>query len=318
MLPGVAAVAFADGRPPNEVSMVNNFDLEASPTPPGQSQPTAPWVAVSPEYFRLLGLTLVQGRLLDERDTQQNSDPVVVVDRAWAQRFFPNGNAVGARFHEGGCARCPWLTVVGIVSDVKYAGLDGPADGTVYWPLNRSSRFRYLVVRAREDPHVAQSAIRTVMRQLDSSVPLTSAATIDELVAQSLQLPRSISLIVGTFAIVALLLSVVGIYSVMAHYVQQHAKDISIRVVLGGRPSDVLRLIVGQGMAVVVGGVALGLIASFAVTRLIAKLLFGIGATDVSTFAGAAVLMLATALTACARPARRAVTAQPAAVLRAE
>jgi putative ABC transport system permease protein len=117
---------------------------------------------------------------------------------------------------------------------------------------------------------------------------------------------------------VALLLSIVGIYSVMAHYVQQHAKDISIRVALGGRPSDVLRLIVGQGMAVVVGGVVLGLLSSFALTRLIAKLLFGIGATDAATFAGAALLMLATALIACARPARRAVTAPPAAVLRME
>jgi ABC-type antimicrobial peptide transport system permease subunit len=161
-------------------------------------------------------------------------------------------------------------------------------------------------------------AIRTVMRQLDASVPLSRPATIGDLVSRSLQLPRSIALIVGSFATVALLLSMVGIYSVMAHYVQQHAKDISIRVVLGGRPSDVLRLIVGQGMAVVAGGVALGMLAAFALTRLIGNLLFGIGATDVSTFVGAALLMLATALIACVRPARRAVTAQPAAVLRGE
>jgi putative ABC transport system permease protein len=317
-LPGVAAVAFADGRPPNEVNMVNNFDLEASPTPAGQSQPTAPWVAATPDYFRLLGLTLVQGRLLDERDAQENSDPAVVVDRAWAERYFPQGSAVGARFHEGGCTSCPWLRVVGVVSNVKYVGLDKPDDGTVYWPLTGSRPFRYLIVRTREEPTAALGTIRTVLRHLDPSVPLSRAATIDDLVARSLQLPRSISLIVGAFAIVALVLSIVGIYGVMAHYVQQHAKDISIRVVLGGRPADVLRLIVGRGMAVVVGGVTLGLFAAFAMTRLIATLLFGIGATDAATFAGAALLMLATALVACVKPARRAVTAPPAAVLRME
>jgi predicted permease len=317
-LPGVAAVTFADGRPPSDVLMVNNFDLEAAPTPPGQSQPTAPWVAVTPDYFRVLGLTLVEGRLLDERDMQDASDRVVVVDRAWAQRYFRRGGAVGARFHEGGCASCPWLSVVGVVSNVKYSGLDKPDAGTVYWALTGSRPSRYLVVRTHDDPAVAMGAIRTVMRQLDASVPLSRPATIGDLVSRSLQLPRSIALIVGSFATVALLLSMVGIYSVMAHYVQQHAKDISIRVVLGGRPSDVLRLIVGQGMAVVAGGVALGMLAAFALTRLIGNLLFGIGATDAPTFAGAALLMLATAIVACVRPARRAVTAQPAAVLRGE
>jgi len=317
-LPGVAAVAFADSRPPNDVNQVNNFDLEASPTPAGQSQPTAPWVAATPEYFRLLGLPLVQGRLLDEHDAQDNSAPVVVVDRAWAQRYFPQGNAVGSRFHEGGCTSCPWLTVVGVVSNVKYVGVDKPDAGTVYWPMSGSRPARYLIVRTREDSTESLGAIRTTLRQLDSGVPLSRAATVDDLVARSLQLPRAISLIVGAFAIVALVLSIVGIYGVMAHYVQQHAKDISIRVVLGGRPVDVLRSIVGQGMAVVVGGVMLGLLAAFAMTRLIATLLFGIAATDAATFAGAALLMLATALVACFTPARRAVTAPPAAVLRSE
>lgn len=317
-LPEVAAVAFAVGRPPNDVPIVNNFDLEASPTPPGQSQPTAPWLAVTPDYFRLLRLTLEQGRLFDDGEAQERSDPVVVVDRAWARRYFPRGGAVGARFHEGGCAACPWLTVVGVVGDVKYVGLDKPDEGTIYSVLRGSRPVRYVLVRTREEPTAALGAIRTALRQLDSSVPLSRVATIEDLVARSLQLPRSISLIVGVFAIVALLLSIVGIYSMMAHYVQQHAKDISIRMALGGRPADVLRLIVGQGMAVVAGGVVVGLITAFALTRLIARLLFGVGATDVSTFAGAALLMLMIALIACVKPARQAVTTQPAAVLRSE
>src|SRR5207249_3562539 len=130
-LPGVSGVAFADGRPPDDVGNFNNFNLEDYPTSPGQSQPVTPWVSVTPEYFRLLGLALLQGRVFDERDGRGPDVEVVVVDRAWAKRFFPNEGAVGKRFREGGCTRCPWTTVVGVVSEVKYAGLDKPDEGTV-------------------------------------------------------------------------------------------------------------------------------------------------------------------------------------------
>src|SRR5205823_1337284 len=131
-LPGVVGAATADGRPPNDVNNLNNFDLEDAPTPSGQSQPIAPWISVTPEYFRLLGLNLLQGRLLDARDGLTTTVESVVVDRAWAARFFPHGNAVGRRLKEGGCTQCPWTTVVGVISDVKYMGLDKPDRGTVY------------------------------------------------------------------------------------------------------------------------------------------------------------------------------------------
>ena len=106
-LPGVSAVAFADGRPPDDVDDFNNFDLEDQPTPAGQSQPVTPWVGVTPEYFRVLGLPLLEGRLLDERDARAENLEAVVVDRAWARRFFPNGSAVGKRLRSGGCTQCP-------------------------------------------------------------------------------------------------------------------------------------------------------------------------------------------------------------------
>lgn len=316
-LPGVSGVAFADGRPPNEVGNFNNFDLEDSPTPPGQSQPVTPWVAVTPEYFRLLGLTLVQGRVFDERDGREPDIEVVVVDRAWAKRFFPNESAVGKRFREGGCTRCPWTTVVGVVSDVKYAGLDKPDQGSVYTPMTGQG-FRYLVVRTGTDPRTLLPAVRQVVRELDPSLPFSSVATIEEMVERSLQRPRSLSLLVGAFALVALLLSVVGIYGVMAHYVQQHAKDISIRLALGGSSADVLRLVVGQGMQVVASGVGVGLLTALVLTRLMSSLLFGIGAADAFTFVGVAVVMLVVALLACGVPAGRAIAVPPAAVLRNE
>jgi putative ABC transport system permease protein len=327
-LPGVSGVAFADGRPPNGASDFNNFDLEKFPTPPGQSQPVTPWVSVTPEYFGLLGLTLLEGRLFDERDRRGPGVDVVVVDRAWARRFFPSESAVGKRFHEGGCTSCPWTTVVGVVSEVKYAGLDKPDEGSVYTPMagrgllfpieQATARFRYLILRTGTDPTAVLPAVRQVLRELDPTLPLSSVATIDDLVAEALQMPQSLSLLVGGFAVVALVLSIVGIYGVMAYYVQQHSKDISIRLALGGSPGDVLRLIVSQGMRVVASGVTAGLLIALALTRMVSSLFFGIGAADASTFATVSLVMLAVALAACWAPARRALGVQPAAVLRSE
>jgi putative ABC transport system permease protein len=316
-LPGVSGVAFADGRPPNNVGNINNFDLEDFPTPPGQSQPATPWIAVTPEYFRVLGLTLVGGRLLDERDALRPDLETVVVDRAWARRFFPNGEAVGKRFREGGCTTCPWTTVVGVVSEVKYVGLDKPEQGTVYWPMS-GSLFRYLVLRTHADPLTVLPAVRHVVRELDPSAPFSNVATIDELVTQSLERPQSLSLLVGSFALVALALSIVGIYGVMAYYVQQQLKEISIRVALGGNSTDIVRLVVGQGMKVVISGVIVGVLTAVVVTRLMSSLLFGVGAADAFTFVAVSVLLLAVALVACLVPARRAFGVQPAAALRNE
>jgi putative ABC transport system permease protein len=316
-LPGVAGVAFADGRPPNNVGNINNFDLEEFPTPPGQSQPATPWVAVTPEYFRVLGLTLLEGRFLEERDAFRPNLEAVVVDRAWARRFFPNGSAVGKRFREGGCTDCPWTSVVGVVSEVKYVGLDKPDQGTVYSPLS-GSLSRHLVVRTHTDPATVLPALRQVVREMEPDAPLSSVATIDDLVAQSLERPQSLSILVGGFAVIALALSVFGIYGVMAYYVQQHLRDIGIRMALGGNSADVLRLIVGQGMKVVVLGVAIGLLTAFGLARLAVSLLFGVGAADPFIFTAVSAVLLTVALAACVVPARRAIRVQPAAILRSE
>ena len=146
-IPGVSAVAFADGRPPNDVGNFNNFDLEDLPARPGQSQPVTPWVAVTPEYFRLLGLSLLEGRLLEERDGLGEDLEAVVVDRAWAKRFFPNQRAIGKRFRSGGCTTCPWTAVVGVVTEVKYAGLGKPDEGSVYTALPPDERERLFAKR---------------------------------------------------------------------------------------------------------------------------------------------------------------------------
>ena len=315
--PGVAAVAFADGRPPNNVANLNNFDLEEYPTPSGQSQPATPWVAVTPEYFRVLGLTLLEGRLLEERDALTQNLESVVVDRAWARRFFPKGSAVGKRFREGGCTTCPWTSVVGVVSDVKYVGLDQPDQGTVYSPFSGGFS-RFVIVRTHADALTMLPAVRRVVQEIEPGAPLSNVATIDDLVAQSIERPRSLSMLVAGFALIALALSIFGLYGVMAYYVQQHLKDISIRIALGGRSADVVRLVVGQGMKVVGLGVVIGLTVALGLAQLMTSLLFGVHAADPRIYLAVSTLLLSVALAGCLIPALRAVQVQPAVVLRNE
>ena len=168
-LPGVQSVALSDSRPPSESGQQNNFDLEDRPTPAGQNQPMCTWVGVSPGFFTSAGVTLERGRLLDERSLQEDA---VVVDRAWAKRFFPGQEVVGRRFHNGGCTTCPWTTVVGVVSDVRWTGLDAAEpDGTVYFPLvDLPSAF--FLVRTAGDPLALAPSLRQAVKELDPGLAL--------------------------------------------------------------------------------------------------------------------------------------------------
>ena len=321
-LPGVTGVTFVDSRPPQDAGNQNNFNLEASPTPAGQSEPVTTWVAVTPEYFPLLKIKLLKGRLLQDSDDGEGVPPVIVVDQAWENRFFPGQGAVGKRLWSGGCSTCPLTTVVGVVSGVKYDGLDAAEMGTVYSSLPQrgadvdGSRARYIMLRTASDPAAVLPSLRRTLRDLDPSLPLSRVATIDDLVVQSLQVPQTLSLLIGALSVVALVLSVVGIYGVMAHYVQQIAKDISIRLALGGAPAGVLRLIVGKGLLLVGAGVAAGVVMAFAAARFMSSLFFGVSSADPLTFAGVVAVLMGAALVACWLPAARAISVEPASVLR--
>jgi putative ABC transport system permease protein len=314
-VPGVAGVAFTDGRPPADVNNFNNFDLEDAPTPPGHSQPVVPWLAVTPSYFRVAGVSLVEGRLLDDRDSLPSTPPVILVDQAWAARFYPHQSAVGRRLRQGGCTTCPLTTVVGVVTTVKYAGLDKPDEGTVYQPMGPRTT-RMVIIRTNGDPASVMASIRDRIRAFDPGVPLYSVATMDELVDRALDRPRSLSALIGGLAVSALVLSIIGIYGVMAYHVQQHTKEIGIRMALGGTARDVLGLVLGQGMSIVAIGVVIGLGGALALARLAATLLFGVSAADPIAIGGVCALLLTTALLACLVPALRAVSIPPAAVLR--
>jgi putative ABC transport system permease protein len=311
-LPGIEGVALADSRPPSEAGQQNNFDLEDHPTPPGKNQPICTWVGVSQDFFKTVGLRLQRGRLLDEHSLR---DDVVVVDRAWAQRFFPGEEVLGRRFHEGGCTTCPWTTVVGVVDNVKWSGLDRPEDGTVYYPFVDLPD-AFFVLRTTSDPQLVAGSLRLALRELDPSLALANVATGDDLLSDALSTPRYLSTLIGMFALSALVLSVVGIYGVMAYFVQQHTRDIGIRLALGGEPGRVRRLVVFHGLRLVASGVIVGVVAALLATRLMSTLLFGVSATDARTMIGIPLALLGVALAACLIPAYRAGAMDPAQILR--
>jgi predicted permease len=319
--PGIGAVAFADGRPPAAAGQHNNFDLEQFPAAAGESQPVTAWVGISPGYMRVTGQRLIEGRLLDQRDIDAQIAAQnllsVVVDQAWARRFFPAESAVGKRLKSGGCTECPWTSVVGVVSNVQFDGIDQPMQGTVYFATS-TQPFRYVLARAKGDASLEAASIGRVIREIEPAAPFSEVATVGQLIDRSLDRPQALSLLIASFAGLALLLSIVGIYGVMAYYVQQHLKEIGIRVALGGSRADVAKLIVGHGMLLAIGGVATGAAIALGATRLMASLLFGVGAADPATFAGVTTLLIAVALMACAAPAWRATRVQPAVVLRNE
>lgn len=317
--PGIDSVAYADGRPPDSAGQHNNFDLEQHPAGVGESQPVTAWVGVSPDFVRVMGMRLIEGRLLEQQDVEAQrtarSGPAVLVDQSWARRFFPNESALGKRFKSGGCSECEWTTVVGVVSDVPYDGLSAAKQGTVYF-VTEGQPFRYLVVRTKGDPTAEAVTMGRVVRELEPGAPLADVATIDQLIDQSLVRPQSLSLLIAVFAGVALVLSTIGIYGVMGYYVQQQVKEIGIRLALGGSRGDVARLVVGHGMIVVGVGIAIGVVLALTVTRLMASLLFGVAASDPMTIAVVVILLTSAAALACAAPAWRAMRLEPATVLR--
>jgi predicted permease len=302
--PGVESVAYADSRPPLDVNDINNFDLEDHPTPPAQAQPVCPWIDVSRGYFQTAGLQLERGRLFTEADYLEDAPPVVVVDRAWARRFFAGEEVIGRRLISGGCVKCPRTTVVGVVGTVKYLGLDRPDQGTVYTPMSPGQPTRYVFLRTKGDAAQVSNAFVRVVRELDATLAVSSVATIEDRVTTSTEMPRYLSLLVGAFAATALSLAVVGIYGVMTHFVTRHARDIGIRLALGGTPARVGLMVVLGGLRLAFAGVVAGLGAAFLLTRLMSSVLFGVTATDATTFIGVAAVMIGTATMACLAPAR--------------
>ena len=210
---------------------------------------------------------------------------------------------------------CDWTTVVGVVGNVKWAGLEAPEDGTVYFPFVDFPN-AFFVLRTSGDPVSVSLSFQQAVKELDPGLALSNMATGSELVSDALATPRYLSVLIGTVALIALVLSIVGIYGVMAYFVQQHTRDIGIRLALGGEPARVRRMILFQGLRLVLVGVTAGIGAAFLANRLMGTILFGVSPTDLRTMVGVPALLMMVAMAACLIPAQRAAAVDPAEILR--
>jgi putative ABC transport system permease protein len=317
-VPGVESASLSITIPPNRVALSDGYEIEGRPWPPGSGQPVVPVPIVSRDYFRTLGIPLLDGRWFDQSDTADSH--VTVITEAMARRHFSGENPIGHRLRETmGSSAGPYMEIIGVAGDVKYQGL-GHENEPIYYQLSEGSPFprSWLLVRTRSDAELMVSAIRDAIRHLDPGVPVDRISTMAQALSDSVALPRFRSLLMTVFAMAALLLAAIGIYGVLAYSVAQRAQEIGVRMALGATVHDVLKLVIGQGSRLAAVGIALGLTGALGLTRVLKQMLFGVTASDTVTLVSAALILGGVAVAASLIPALRAARIAPSATLREE
>jgi putative ABC transport system permease protein len=315
-LPGVVAVGATQSLPIHD-DYVLGFNIQGrAPDAPGE-EPSTNYYAVSPGYFKAMGIPLLRGRLFTVQDTK-DTPRVAVINETMAKKFFPNEDPIGKGINvTNGPER--FREIVGIVGDVKQYGLDQPTTAQTYEPyLQTPFQGMTLIVRTEGNPTGLTANVRSQVLSIDKEQPVSRIRTLEQVIAESVAKQRFAMMLLGIFALVALVLAGVGLYGVMSYAVTQRTHEIGIRMALGAQQRDVLKLVVGQGMILALVGVLLGLLASLALTRVMTTLLFGVSATDPLTFLAIPALLAAVALLASFMPARRAMKVDPMIALRYE
>ncbi len=320
-LPGVESASAIVPLPLSGSNMVTSFDKEEAPLPDGQ-QTSAPIRMISTDYFETMGISVRQGRVFNESD-RYDTTPVIIVNEKFASKHFPGQNVIGKRIKPGFAADETgekMREIIGVVTNVKHLALKNEDSPEMYVPHTQIPfEIMSLVIRTSvSDPASLTSALRKELAAMDASIPLTSIRVFDEYISRSLARPRFNALLLSIFAGVALLLTAIGIYGVMAYSVAQRTNEIGIRMALGAAQSSIFRLVVGQAMSLVGISVVIGVAGAFAATRLLNSLLFGVGAWDPVTFAGIVLLVSVVAFLAAWLPARRAARVDPIIALRTE
>ena len=317
--PGVESAALSSALPLNGGGFFlgRAFLAEGRPEPPAGTDVAGQWNVVSPDYFKTMGTRLIKGRDFDERDSA-TGNPVIIVNETFARRAFPNEDPLGKRVRS-------WRDenklreIVGVVADVRYFGRDDELRGLVYVPHAQNTwSTMALNVRTQGDPAAMSGALRAQIKAVDKDLAIANLQTMTTVLNRSLAPRRASLLLLTVFAVIAALLAAIGIYGVLSYAVSQRVQEIGIRLALGARSGDVLRLVLRDGMRLALIGLVAGLAASFALMRGLASLLYEVSATDPLTFVLVAVLLTVIALFACWIPARRATRVDPMIALRCE
>jgi putative ABC transport system permease protein len=329
-LPGVESAAFTISLPIEGSEWGSVFVVEHQPVLERSQIPTAAFNPISPEYFSTMGIRLLQGRLFTDADSDKTTT-VAIINDTMARRFWPNENPIGKRVKQGWPEwETPWREVVGVVADVKLNGITESTPLHVYLPLTQvPSDSWYLALRTSSEPQSLAASVKSAIHSVDGEMPLYSVRTMEDRMKRAVASKRAAMILLGAFALVALLLSFVGIYGVISWGVVQRTREMGLRMALGALPRNVLWLVLRRNMVLVLLGVGLGLAGSVALTRLLSSaltesgpgktpLLFGINALDPITLIAVPILLSGLSLVACWLPARRATKVDPLVALRYE
>jgi len=320
--PGVASAGLVTELPLGGWRMMHNMIVAGQPAVPEGQEPEIYTHEVSPGFFAAMRTPLVAGRVFTDRDVA-GAPLVGVVNEAFARRYFPAAGAVGGRARWARGAPDAWMTIVGVVPDVRFEGVDEEQPPTIYTPLAQKQqpwkRWTSIVLLGRDVPpeRLVETAKQAVWR-LDPALPVTAAAPMTEVVEASIGARRFNLVVLSAFAAIAVALAFIGVYGVLAHLVAQRTREVGVRVALGATPSDILRLMLRQGVTLVASGVACGGVGALCLTRLLRSLLWGVSPTDPATFAAVLASLAAVGAVASVLPARRALRVDPAVVLRNE
>jgi predicted permease len=318
-LPGVQGVGLTSALPIGGSGGSIRFLVQGRPTAAGQED-ECDIITATPGYFSTLKVPLVSGRMFSATD-RFDAPWVMIVNQAFVNKYFPNEEAVGKRARFTFDAKEPYREIVGVVGNIAQDDLAGPPVPVIY-VANEQGPSTYLtyMVRTAGDPAAFVGTVQVALHEMDQQLPLIQPQTMEHFTNQTptIFLRRYPSYLIGSFAGLALILAMIGLYGLISYTVQQRTREIGIRMALGAQPADVLKLVIGQGVGAVLGGVGIGVVAALALTRLMASLLFGVRPTDLATFASVAVLLTGVALAASYIPARRAMRTDPLNALRHE
>jgi putative ABC transport system permease protein len=313
-LPGVEAAAMAEALPLSGRNNDSGFLIEGRPDPPPDAPQEAMMNFCTPEYFRVMQMRLLRGRLLEERDGP-GAPEVTMINDTLARRYFPNEDPVGRRLK----LTPHWQTIVGVIADVRHRSLTGAQKAQVYLPYAQHALPRMtLAVRTGSDPAILLQAIRHELASMDPNLPLGNVRTIDQLLDEAVAPRRLSMLLLACFAGLAMALATAGIYGVISYSVARRTKEIGVRIALGARPADVLALVLRQGAQVVATGLLLGLAFSFATARALGAMLFDVAPHDPLTLFTSTAMLATGALAAILVPARRATRVDPVSAIRCE